>query len=110
MKNAKNFASNQKPAESLRKNQNTNHKHICSYCFTRFRSKEEKTKHIENEHFDNILEPIVEVGNEKNMWEKVFEKTNQVILGFFLGLGFVFISFYFDFGSKFFLLKITYKK
>ena len=90
MKNAKNFASNQKPAESLRKNQNTNHKHICSYCFTRFRSKEEKTKHIENEHFDNILEPIVEVGNEKNMWEKVFEKTNQVILGFFFRAGFRF--------------------
>ena len=72
------FVANQK----LQNKKEKNHKHICSYCFTRFKSKAEKTKHIENEHLDTALEPIDEihqVKNAKNMWEKVFQKTqNQV--------------------------------
>ena len=72
------FVANQK----LQNKKEKNHKHICSYCFTRFKSKAEKTKHIENEHFDKIAE-IDQGKNAKNVWEKVFQKTHQVILGFF---------------------------
>ena len=67
------FVANQK----LQNKKEKNHKHICSYCFTRFKSKAEKTKHIENEHFDRV--EVAKEKNAKNMWEKVFQKTqNQV--------------------------------
>ena len=67
------FVANQK----LQNKKEKNHKHICSYCFTRFKSKAEKAKHIENEHFDRV--EVAQEKNAKNIWEKVFQKTqNQV--------------------------------